>query len=229
MYRVNRLPRLTIITTDEVIAMGPVSGNPDVQKLLDSIIIAEERFLKKTMCDSFYYDLREMKNRSITVSNKSDLEAKVNEGNTGEPIVLEIGEVVNAIEFVENEWYKKWWFEFGWKIAAEAVVYTATPINWLRHEAAGEMMNSPKSISMESKASQSGDLKDVQWKMNKMHQDRIDPLIEASHEWLCKNKSHFTLYNCKSCGCDEASGTSVKRKTGFIHGLYDDDKNDCCN
>jgi hypothetical protein len=229
MYRVNRLPRLTVIITDEVIAMGPVSSNPAVQTLSDSIIIAEERFLKKAMCDDFYYDFRDKKNRVVTSENKSELEAAVNIGNTGDPIELSVGEIVNAIELVSDEWYKKWWFEFGWKLAAEAVVYTSIPTNWLRHEASGEMMNSPKTLSMESRASQSGELKDVQWKMNKMHQDRIDPMIEASHEWLCKHREHFPLYNCKNCGCDESGGVSVKRKTGWIHGIYDDDKNNCCN
>lgn len=230
MYRVNPLPRKTVIVTDEVIKMGPVSNNPDVNVLMNAIIVAEERYLKQAMGSRFYYDFRDKKNRLVTEENKDELESKVNEGNTGEAIELEVGDIVNAIEFVGHEFYKQWWFEFGWAIAAEAVVLIATPQNWLRHEASGEMINNPKTISMDSggKGSQSGEIKDVQWKMKKAEQDRIDPLIAASHAWLCENRSYFELYD-KPCDCDGNNGISVKRKTAWVHGVYEDlEGRGCC-
>lgn len=235
MYRVNRLPRHTVIVTDEVIAMGSVSNNPDINILLNAIIVAEERFLKPAMGDAFYYAFRDAKNKTVTSDNVADLTTKINIGNTGEPIILSVGETVNALEFVEDDWQVKWWKEFGWSIAAESVVFISTPQNYMRHEASGEIINNPKTISMgdsSTKGAQSGELKDVQWKLNKIHQDRIDPLIEASHKWLCSNIANFSIYtkDCGNCGFGSASGISVKRKTGFIHGIYDNDRGEgCCN
>lgn len=230
MYRVSRLPRKVVISTDEVIRMGPVAGNPDVDNLQDAIIIAEERFLKRVMCPDFYYAFRDAKNVEVTEVNKSMLEELVNEGNDGEAIVLEVGEIVNAIELVENANWREWWNEFGWKITAEAVVYIATPTNWIKAQASGEMVNNPKTIAMggEGSGASSVELKDVKWKMDKMLMDRLDPLIEASHEWMSARRGDFPLYNCKSFSSDE--GVSYKRKTGFIHGIYDKKRKRCgCN
>lgn len=236
MFRVNPLPRKTIITTDEVIAMGPLGQNPDPTTLLNAIIIAEERFLKPAMCPDFYYAFRDAKNTVVTDVNKDFLEGLVNDGNTGEAIVLSVGDVVNAIEFVDTEKWVEWWNEFGWKIAAEAVVYVATPTNWSRYNASGEMQNNPKTITMggggDGGGSVSVELKDIKWKLDKILMDRIDPMIDASHQWLCENKSDFPLYNCRKSASD--GGNPGNRKTGWIHDVYESrdsyrrDSN-CCN
>lgn len=233
VYRVNPLPRKVLITSDEVIKMGPVSNDPGVQKLDDAIIIAEERFMKKLMCKSFYYEFRDAKNKIVTADNKAALEAQVNVGNSGEPIVLEVGEMINAIEFVQDDNWKEWWFEFGWKILAECVVYVASPVNWIRYEAQGMMQNNPKSVAItnDGQGAASAELKDVRWMMDKMLMDRIDPLIEASHEWLCDHKGSFPGYNCKRCHCDDdGNGVSWQRKSPWVHGVYDKKKKGhCCD
>lgn len=219
MYIVSNLNRLAIISVDEVIASIPSDMNPSVTHLEKSIVVAEERVLKPAMCFDFYYELRGLKNKIVTDGNKAELQSKFQTGTT-----LSVGEVVNAIELVENEKYREWWNEFGVHIAANAVMYMSTPMNWLRTTSAGEVLNSPKTLVLDAKGSTSGDLKDVQWKMNKLFQDWIDPLIAASDEWLCKNKQYFPNYNCKKCadcGCGESASGNVTRKSAWIN-LYDD-------
>lgn len=231
MYRLNPLPRKVLIVTDEVIAMGATSGNCSPENLLQAIIIAEERFIKPMMCKDFYYAMRNQKNVLVTADNIADLTTKINIGNDGEAAVLAIGDMVNSIEEVTSAPFKEWWYEYGWKIAAEAVVYIATPTNWTRYTAAGEMMNNPKSITNEGQGAVSADLKDIKWKMDKMLMDRLDPLIQASHEWLCDNRGNIAEYNCKPCGCDnDNGGTSYKRKSPWIH-VYGNigKKGRCCN
>lgn len=231
MYRVNPLPRKVLITTDEVISMGPTDVTVDPRHLLGAIQIAEERFIKPAICADLYYDLRDMKNVVVATANKTDLENKVNNGNTGQPAILTIGEFVNAIEEVTNEWYKKLWNEHLWKLTAECVVYVATPVNYTRYTTQGEMQNNPKSLTggAEGQNSASADRKDVSWKLDRMMMDRIDPLIASMQLWICENKDQFEKYNCKQCACedDKNNGVSYKRKTGWVHGIYSETKT-CC-
>lgn len=233
MYRINPLPRKVLVTTDEVIAMGPTVENVDPNNLLHAIIIAEERFVKKFMCKNMYYKMRDEKNIIVGANNKSLLESKVNNGNSGVDILLEEGEMVNAIEEVTTPGYKEWWFEYGWKLVAECVVYIATPTNWSRYTAQGEVQNNPKTITGSGEGSMSGDLKDVKWKMDKLLMDRIDPLIEAMHEWMCDNKASLPGFDCHDCSkyCSDHNtkdGISYKRKTGWVHNIYDKATNKCC-
>lgn len=230
MFQINPLKRKVLLTTDEVILHGPVADTVSPRNLLDAIIIAEERFLKQIMCKDFYYAFRDQKNQIVTSSNKDFLETHINEGNTGELLTLDLGDMVNSIDFVSNTAWVEWWYEFGWKIGAEAVVYTATPTNWSMYTSAGEMQNNPKSISNEGGGAVSVELKDVKWKMDKMLMDRLDPLIEASHEWLCDHRNEIGLYNCKKCACDtDNNGVSYQRKSPWIHGIYKTVTKGCCN
>lgn len=64
------------------------------------------------------------------------------------------------------------------------------------------------------------DLRTVKWAMDKKMMDRIDPLLEAAHAWLCKYKTSYPLYS-KPCDCD-VNGVAYKRKTQFVMGIYDD-------
>lgn len=217
MYRVNPLPRKVLITTDEVIAMGPTDSTVDPRVLLQSIQIAEERFIKPSICKELYYDFRNQKNVIVTEDNKTTLQEKFT--NSSPAVTLVVGEMVNSIEEVVNQYYKELWNEYLWKIAAECVVYIASPTNYSRFTATGEVQNNPKNIANEGKGSETVELKDMKWKLDKMLMDRIDPLIEAMHEWLCENKQNLALYTCKKCATNE-TGVSVKRKTAFIHDIY---------
>jgi len=236
MYRLNPLPRKVLITTDEVINQGPTDATVDPRTILSAIQIAEDRFIKKAVCNSLYYDFREQKNVVVTEINKSFLEDTINDSiqeTNGqiEPVVLQVGEIVNAIEFVQNEWYVKLWNEYLWKLVAECVIYVATPTNYSRYTSQGEMMNNPKIISMQNdgSGSQSVELKDLKWKMDKMLMDRVDPIISSMEEWICENISNFPKYDCKKCTTD-SNGISMKRKSAWIHAYNDKSENEkCCD
>lgn len=224
MYQLNLLPRKVLITPDEVIAQGPTGESVDPRNLLKAIQIAEERFIKKVVCKDLYVDFCNKKNVVVTSINKAFLEAEF----TG--VTLEEGQIVNAIELVDNAWYKTLWNEHLWKLIAECVIYTASPTNWLKSTTQGEMLNNPKSIAVmnEGSGAVSGDIKDVQWKMTKLLQDRIDPLIASLQEFMCDNRGYFPLYNCKKCGADDSDGVSMLGKTAFVHGIYNDSRRDSC-
>jgi hypothetical protein len=222
MYRVNPLNRNVLIMPDEV-AFHADLGEYDPKNILSAIIIAEERFIKKTVCKDLYEDFRNQKNIVVTAENKDALQTLVNAGNTGPQITLAVDDVVNAIEEVTNTWYKTLWNEYLWKICAECVVFISTPGRWMVSVPKGEIHNNPPSIA-ETRETSSGDLKDVRWKMDKILQDRIDPLLVAMQEWLCENKDEFEYFTCVDCPDDDCEDETYKnKKTGWVHNIYDED------
>lgn len=228
MYRVVTLPYKVLITTDEVINQGPTDADPEIRQLLQAIKIAEERFIKPAIGKELYYDIRDKKNTVVSDVNKSLLETMINEsleeaGST-EQVTLKAGEIVNALELIDNDWYVQLWNEYLWKLTAECVVYIASPTNYSRYTAQGEMVNNPRTVSIqgEGKGSETVELKDLKWKLDKLLMDRIDPLIKNMHEWLCDNVQHFPLY-CKDCSRPDNNN----RKTAWIHGIYNKPKRDC--
>jgi hypothetical protein len=223
MYRINQLPRKVLITPDEVIALGPTHNSVDPRNILLAIQIAEDRFIKPAICKDLYNDFRNKKNVVVTEINKAFLQSCF-----PADVTLSVGEIVNAIELVDNQDYVDLWNEQLWKLVAECVVYIATPTNFSRYTAAGEMVNNPKSMGMDAQGSATVDLKDMKWKLDKMLMDRIDPLIAPTQEYICDNISKFPLYNCRKCECENNNGISYKRKTGWIH-MYKEDCRDNCN
>lgn len=215
MHNLNPLNRNVLISMEEVIFHGPTSQTVDGHQITQAIIIAEERFIKKAICKGLYEELRNLKNKVLTVAEHN----------------FQIGDRVNAIEYVEatpiiGPWYVTLWNEYLWKICAECVIYTATPTNFSTYTSQGEMVNNPKG-PFDSQGAVSVSHKELTWKMDKLLMDRIDPLIAAMHEWLCDNKENFPLYDCKACACDE-KGVSLNRKSGWIH-IYKNSNTNCCN
>lgn len=226
MYRVVNLPRKVLITTDEVIDQAPTEDVVAPRLLLSAIQIAEERFIKPAIGSTMYNALRNQKNVVVDEINKEVLEEAFNENLEGVALVtLKVGEIVNSLELVEDEWLKTLWNEHLWKIAAEAVFYIAIPTNYTRFTSQGMMQNNPRTVAFngEGQGSQTGELKDVKFIMDKTLMDRIDPLIAAMHEWICENKEHYPDYaKLDVCKCaSKSNGISVDRKTGFVHGIYD--------
>ena len=225
MYRLSLLPRKVLITTDEVIAQGPTDNSVDPRNLLLAIQIAEERFIKPALGKDLYYDLRLQKNTVVDIVNKAFLEGLVNTGNTSDPVVLQVGDIINALEFVSSSWYKELWNEHLWKLTAECVVFIASPTNFSRYTSAGEMENNPKSITNEGQGAATVDLSKMKWKLDKILMDRIDPLLTAMHDWICDNSGQFALYT-KDCGCGELK---KGRQTAWVKNIYNDRSNECCD
>jgi hypothetical protein len=225
MYRLNPLNRNVLITTDEVIAKAPIEQDVDVRNLQNAIEIAEERFIVPMIGDKMYEDFITMKNVVVTSGNKAALQTSVNAGNTGPTIVLVEGQIVNAIEKVTNTWYVKVWNRYLWRICAECVAYVAIPTNAIKSASQGEMQNNP-SGPMGGQGASAVPLQMLKFKMDKILQDRIDPLIEAMRVWLCANKGETDLALWDSSSCESCQPTH-KKMNGFVYGVYDDYKNNC--
>ena len=225
MYRLNLLPRKVLITTDEIINQGALDKNPDPKMLLSAIQIAEDRFVRPILGKDMYNDFRDKKNVAVTEINKEYLEGLINEDNTGKPVVLKVGMIINAIEFVDNSKYVELWNEYLWKLCAECVVYTSSPSNYSRYTAQGEQENNPKSIT-DGQSAASVDLATMKWKMDKMLMDRIDPIISPMNDFLYDNRSYYPLYKNYEFW-KKGSETSVKRKSPFVHNIYDRKRTGC--
>lgn len=221
---------------DEVLFHAPTDQQIDERQILSSIIVAEERWIANVLGDSFYEAFIEAKNRVVTAANREEMVAAINTSleEAGKPVInaadLPLGTVVNAIEFVENEWMKKLWFRFLWKLTAECVDMSITIPSWVRHTSSGQMKNNPNVIGGNGTNSASADLKEVELKVNRAIQDRIDPLMERMKMWICKNRQHLGphKFECGDYGCweeeggDPRDGISHIRKTNIITNIYDD-------
>jgi hypothetical protein len=221
MYRLNDLYRNVLITVDEVVFHAPTKHTIDPRSIQQNIIIAEERIIRPAVTDDFYYALCEAKNVVVTAANKDALEAAVNNniGNGAEPVVLNPGEVVNSMEFLSPN-FLAFWKQHLWKLTAECVMLTSTPEAFVQFGSAGVIHTGPASGPMTTSGNVTPSLGAVKWTMDKKMMDRIDPLLEAMHVWLCRNKTKYPLYS-KDCGCD-VNGVAYKRKSDIILGLYDD-------
>jgi hypothetical protein len=228
MYRLNPLQRNVLITTDEVIFHAPTKHNLDPRTIQQSIIIAEERFIRPSLCDDFYEALIAAKNLEITDDNKAAQQALYNGSQQAgaQAYTLKNGDVVNAMEYLSDA-YKTLWKQHLWKLTAECVMIVSTPEAFVQFTSEGAVHTNPVAGPMTSATVTTPDLRSMKWIMDKKLMDRIDPLIEAMHVWLCKRVATYPLYT-KECDCD-ASGVAYQRKTNMILGLYDDDETKSCN
>lgn len=233
MYRINYTGRPVLITHDEVLFHAATDSAVDPRQLFQNIIVAEERWIAPALCDEFYYDFAKQKNIKVTSENQAELIIDINSSLTasGKPTIVStdipVGTWINAIELVSNEAYVELWEMFLWKLCAEVVDLTTIVPSWLRHTSQGQQKNNPEVIGGNGQNSASGDRKDVQFKIDKFVQDRIDPLLERMHLWICNRIEDYPLYK-KVCECNNPNGVSYLRKTDFVFGGYTPDPN-CCD
>lgn len=225
MYRINPLNRNVLITVDEVIFHAPTKHQLDHRLIDQSIIVAEERIIRETLGTDLYYYLIDNKNQEVTNVNKADLEAKVNtslpEGS--DVVTLAIGDIINSFSFLTTE-YQALWKQHLWKLTAECVMLSAYPEGWSQFGDAGVVHLNPVAGGLTTTSLVTPELASVKWAMDKKMMDRIDPLRESMHMWLCsKRKVDITSYTeyVKPCDCN-VDGIAYKRKTDIILGAYDD-------
>lgn len=222
MIGVNILRTKVLITTDEVIFHAPMDNLVDVRNVLSNIIIAERRFIKPMLGAIVYNNLIDNKNLLVTSSNKSALQTIVNNGRGSdrEAIVLNVGDYVNSDTYL-NEQQLDLWVNYLHKIVAECVWFCALPVNRARFTAKGVIKNHPETITQDQE-SVTIDLKDLKHLLDKGLQERITPLIDDLHEYMCS--VGYPGYT-RECGCGK---TQTSKMSGVLFGLYDDDKKKCC-
>lgn len=232
MYNINPLGRPVLIMPSEVLFHAATDTTVDARQILQNIIVAEERIIAPALGDAFYEELIGMKNKVVTIDNRTDLLTKINIG-LETPITLAeipLGTIINAIEFlVENQPYIDLWNRFLWKLTAEAVDMMSIVPSWLRTTSQGQMMNNPNVIGGNGSNAATGTMKDVKFKLDVWLQDRIDPLIERMRLYICQRKAGYPRYSkpCEDCQPDHITGVqpdgiSIIRKSDFVFNAYPD-------
>lgn len=223
MYRKVPFTRSVLITTDEVIHHCGNVHIQDPRRIQDSIIVAEERFIREFIGFEFYETLRAAKNVVVTSGNKAGLETDINATVT-EAITLAAGDIVNARELLAGA-NLLLWDEYLWKLIAECVMFMAFPENYSDFGAQGIVHNNPTAVGFDGAKTQTPELKTIQWQMDKKLMERIDPMLARMHQWICKKKkadpSLYTDYT-KTCDCDE-DGISTQRKSDILLDIYGDE------
>lgn len=224
MYRKIPFTRSVLITTDEVIHHSGQNHTLDPRRIQDSIIVAEERFIRQFIGFDFYESLRAIKNVTVTSGNKTTLETAINATLTT-PIALVVGDIVNAREYLTGA-NLLLWDEYLWKIIAECVMFLAFPENYTDFTSQGIVHNNPTAVGFDGAKTQTPELSVVKWQMDKKLMERIDPLLESMHQWICyKRKTDSTIYplyekECATCG----DGISYKRKSDILMDIYGDEE-----
>jgi hypothetical protein len=156
----------------------------------------------------------------ITAENQAATQALI-----GNSYTLKVGDIVNAAEYLAG-YNSTLWYELLWKLTAECVMLTAFPEAYVQFGSEGVVHTVAPAGPMGGGGTVAPELRTVKWTMDKKLMDRIDPLIEALHSYICTNKGRFPKYT-KSCPCD-AEVNSKSRKTDLVLGLYDEpDKCGC--
>lgn len=221
MYRINPLYRNVLITADEVVFHAPTQHTLDVRVVEQNIIIAEERLIRPALTDRLYYLICDAKNSTVTAENREILQEQITSSlpPSADPVTLAVGDIVNAMELLPAP-LMKLWKQHLWKLTAECVMLASTPESFVQFGSAGIVHGVPASGPMTTAGEVSPQLATVKWAMDKKMMDRIDPLSEAMHAWLCHNKTSYPAYS-KDCGCN-AKGVAYRRKSDIVLGLYDD-------
>jgi hypothetical protein len=223
MYRKIKNNRPSLIVADEVVSMSMMDDNSAIKQIENSIQIAESR-ISQEICTNFFNDFKKKKNWLVTIANKTYIQSLFPSGST-----IDVGDIVNAIEFVDDDWYLEFWYEHLWKILAEMTVYVATPTNYTRFTAQGEMLNNPSTMTNEGKGAVSAELQVVQWKMDKLYNDRIAPLLAGANKYLFDNRGNFRLVDCKKWTFSNSpTGVAVQRKTAWMTNIYKKDNQGEC-
>jgi hypothetical protein len=225
MISINPLKTKVLITVDEVIFHGPTDNTVDPRSILQSIIIAESRFIKPLIGLTAYNKIAAVKNVLVTESNLETYRTQVNENRPKdrEDRPIQAGDYVNSDTFL-NSTQLVLWSDHLHKLTAECVIYTALVNNRARFTAKGVTKNSPNLI-MGGTDTQSLDLFELKHMMDKTLWHRIGPLIDDMHGYMCKEK--YPDYT-RACDCD-GIGTDLANRTGLILSMYDDDERCGCD
>lgn len=224
MIGVNPLGTKVLITVDEVLFHAPTEGTADPRIILQSIINAERRFIKPMLGATVYNALITAKNQIVTADNLTDLQTALNASREDgrDPIVLKVGDYVNSDTFLDVT-QKPLWNDYLHKIVAECVYFAALPTNRSRFSATGITVSNPPSITS-SASTASIALADLKHLMDNGLQQRISPLMEDFHQYMCTTA--YPGYD-KDCGCNSSGVPYVSKRSSVILGMYDDDDEDC--
>ena len=214
--------RNVLITPAEVMFHAPTKQTLDARQIEQSIIIAEERFIRPELGWLFYEELILAKNLVVTDLNLSATQDLFGDEHT----TLKPGDRVNAYEFMLAG-QQALWKEHLWKITAECVMVIAFPEGFIQFSSEGVFHTVPPAGLMVTSGLVTPELRSVKWAMDNKIQDRIAPLMQSMHNFLCRYKTTNGYVNyVKECPCDEDA--PKLKHNDFILSLYDEeDSCDC--
>lgn len=230
MYKLNELQRSVLITPDEVIFHAPGTHTIDPRMFMQAIIIAEERFIRPALCSDYYDALLADKNRVVTDANRVTLQATIDAAYTDaktKPVPLVNGMIVNASEFLGGDDLDLW-TTFLWKLVAECVIFCSMPEAFVQLTSQGAIHKFASNGPLAGGQQVTPELPAMKWAMDKKMMDRIDPLLEAMHRWLCAaqdvDPDVYPLYKTP-CDCN-SKGIAYKRKSDIILDIYANNQSD---
>lgn len=225
MYRLNRLRRNVLITVDEVLFHAPTKQQIEPRMIESSIIVAEERFIRPELGWDLYNAIAAEKNKALLTQAEVDAANLLLPATTNPPTV--IGDSLNALEQFTTSRYKDLWYQHLWKIVSEAVIVCALPEGFVQLGVEGAFHNSPPAGLMVTSGQVTPLASSMKWAVDKKVLDRLSPLFESMHAYICNYKQDFgTLYTkpCKECLPQDGI-----KNAGIALGIYDDDEpDDCC-
>lgn len=226
MYNLNPLQQNVLITNAEVLFHAPTNHTFDPRVIQNAIIIAEERFIRPTIGHGQYEFMASEKNVVVTDLNRAELQTHF------PSTTLVNGMIVNAYEFLTAGNLSLWKMGNLWKLISECVLLLTVPDGFVKSTSEGVVHPNPPASVMSASGVVTPDLRSVKWLMDKKLMDRIDPLIEAVKNYICRNKTTYPLYTwcpcVDECG-NEIDGTTKGRKSNWVTGIYDNDEKGCCD
>lgn len=223
MYSLNKLKRNVLITFEEVMFHAPTKHTLDERLISQSIIVAEERFLRTELCYDFYEALINSKNVLITEDNKdqyqTDIIAATPEDDPLGPIEIKVGDILNASEFLSIV-NQELWNKYLWKITAEAIVISAYPDAYVQLGSEGALHTVSPAGLQQTSGFVLPLLTSIKWAIDKKIQDRLGPLLDSMKQYLCRNKTSFPTYCKEKCPCDDE--TTNSKNAGVALDAYND-------
>lgn len=219
MYTVNRLMRNTLTTPIEALFHAPTKQNVDVRPIESSIIVAEERFIRTELGYDFYEYMVNTKNKTLANSGEVTI-AQPLVGAT-DP-VLTVGDIVNAFEYLPQA-YQTLWKQHLWKLVSECVIASAFPEAFIQFGAEGAFHTVPPAGLMVTSGLVTPLTSSMKWALDKKILNRISPLLESMHTFICKNKADYPYYKRECPGGCNGDDENVKSKwSGFCLDIYRD-------
>jgi hypothetical protein len=173
----------TLIKPAEIVNTGiyrpaPVTARFDVNIISPHVKDAEERFILPLLGMALYQDM---------ILNQNPVESNYNP--TAGALVP---------KFPTNAVYEAFWVDYLLRYVAYACFYEVLPFVAMQVSSKGIYSN-------DSEFAQNTGVNGVRFLQDNMMQ-RIDNLKPLLENYLCQNKTEFTLYDSRNCPCEDDCG-----------------------
>jgi hypothetical protein len=228
MTSLNLVGRNVLLTADEAVKKIFTTGNVDPRAFVAAIELAEARFLRPLLGYGMYEQLAAAKNKVVTEANKAALTLAMEATwGAGKFEPLQVGQVVNSTTFLITA-QQTLWNDWLWKYASEATRQCLITDIYAPLSNSGMTKRNPVASALDENTKESVGigLADAKWLTDKGITDRLEPLRESLVEFLCRNRSIYSLWPSENCPAQGSTATPA-RQTGWITSIYDEEECGC--